>query len=632
MYQIEFFVDTLRTETYEQHAQIGALPFFQALAERQLSIDSYVAFLKAMTIVHSLFELTLTETIDPAVAAVKASHMHKFKLLQKDLFFFTEHQVQPIPDAILRAHVLAAQIRTRASMEPISLLGYLHALMVWNLGGSVLCSQVAQAFQLEGSEGLAYLASYDKWSKAYWNEFTSCMEEALREDEDRRRVVDAAYEAFRGIERIIEVLHPIINTQGLRELVTSVNSVAGNHQIADNILEIRAAFRAVERLWARFPYYDMRYGMPGRRSTWSDAAWLVALTRDEQAKVNDQIVWLAQSVSQRGMPQWLMEQFLEMLYQELVHFVPESQMEYAKLLIAANVLADIRQARLSDEMLLSLAQDFDEQVGPAWSARLPLTGFMLASAVADEHAGMTKAVSSLESWMTEPSRFPETWIEVVGSTIRRAREQCSINPASGAHSITLDIGEIRAAFRAAERSWQRFPYYEMRYGAPSQGSLWSDSKWLVKLLQADQSKVNQQVLSLAQFVSQRGTPQWLMEQHLATLYQELVEAIPEKQADYAKLLVSANVLTNIRQSQIGEEVFQSLAQAFDEQVGPEWNARLPFTGYMLVSAVADEKAGITKAATSLESWMTEASRFPEPWIEAVRSTLRQAREQTNGDG
>jgi hypothetical protein len=245
---------------------------------------------------------------------------------------------------------------------------------------------------------------------------------------------------------------------------------------------------------------------------------------------------------------------------------------------------------------------------------------------------MTKAVSSLESWMTEPSRFPETWIEVVGSTIRRAREQCSINPASGAHSITLDIGEIRAAFRAAERSWQRFPYYEMRYGAPSQGSLWSDSRWLVKLLQADQSKVNQQVLSLAQFVSQRGTPQWLMEQHLAILYQELVEAIPEKQADYAKLLVSANVLTNIRQSQIGEEIFQSLAQAFDEQVGPAWSARLPFTGYMLVSAVADEKAGIAKAATSLESWMTEPSRFPEPWIEAVRSTLRQAREQTNGDG
>ncbi|MCG8350902.1 MAG: biliverdin-producing heme oxygenase [Chloroflexales bacterium] len=631
MYQIEPFVDTLRNETYEQHAQIGALPFFQALAERDLSIDSYVSFLKAMTIVHSLFELIITEISDPVVVSVWSPRMHKFKLLQSDLRFFTQFPTQPIPDATLRAHVLAEQIRVRANTDPLSLLGYLYAFLIWNLGGSILCSQIAQTFDIDGSKGLAYLASYDEWGRVYWNEFTSRMEEALVEDEAQKRVIDAAYEAFRGIERIIEVLHPIANTQDLRELVTSLNSSAGNHQIPDNILEIRAAFRAGERSQQQLPYYEMRYGTPGRRYTWSDATWLAALTREEQAKINDQIVWLAQFLSQRGMPQWMMEQHLEILYQELVKVIPEKQDEYAKLLVTANVLADMRRVWLSDEVLLSLAQDFDEQAGPEWSARLPLTGFLLASAVADEHAGMTKAVTSLEGWLTEPSRFPKRWIEAVHATIQQAREQCNHNLETNVNSITPDIREIQAAFRAGERSWQKFPYYSTRYGAEKQGATWSDSRWLSQVLQAEQSKVDQQVLSLAKFLSQRGMSQWMMEQHLEILYQELAEAIPEKQDEYAKLLASASVLTNMRQSYISEEVFQSLAQAFDEQVGPEWSARLPYTGFLLVSAVADEHAGITGAVTSLESWLTEPSRFPEKWIEAVRSTIRQAREETNGD-
>jgi hypothetical protein len=69
-----------------------------------------------------------------------------------------------------------------------------------------------------------------------------------------------------------------------------------------------------------------------------------------------------------------------------------------------------------------------------------------------------------------------------------------------------------------------------------------------------------------------------------------------------------------------------LAAEFDVAVGPEWSARLPGTGTLLAAAVADEKAGIKNAVESIESWMTDAARFPQNWIDAVRTTIRKARE------
>jgi len=65
---------------------------------------------------------------------------------------------------------------------------------------------------------------------------------------------------------------------------------------------------------------------------------------------------------------------------------------------------------------------FDRQVGSEWQRQLPRTGGLLAAAVADERAGITQAVPSIEGWMTEPSRFPAHWIAAVRTTIRTARE------------------------------------------------------------------------------------------------------------------------------------------------------------------------------------------------------------------
>jgi hypothetical protein len=205
----------------------------------------------------------------------------------------------------------------------------------------------------------------------------------------------------------------------------------------------------------------------------------------------------------------------------------------------------------------------------------------------------------------------------------------ALNPQAGSHAIPNDLREIRAALQAGERSWQRFPYYEWRYGSRGRRFTRSDSAWIVTLTDHRQALVDQQITWLGGLLASRGMPQWLLELHLETLHQELVDAVPEKREAYAKLLHAAAMLRDMRRAPIRDDVFHALSAEFEALVGPEWSNRLPRTGGLLVAAVADEKAGISNAVTSLEGWMTDPARFPETWIAAVHTTLRKAREYAN---
>jgi hypothetical protein len=121
-------------------------------------------------------------------------------------------------------------------------------------------------------------------------------------------------------------------------------------------------------------------------------------------------------------------------------------------------------------------------------------------------------------------------------------------------------------------------------------------------------------------------PQLTLETHLRLLYQELALAVPEKEESYRKLLCAGEQLAETRCEHIDNQSCRSLAAEFDVAVGSDWNAKLPRTGELLVAAVADEKAGIKNAVESIEGWMTDAARFPRVWIDAVRNTIRKARE------
>ena len=233
-------------------------------------------------------------------------------------------------------------------------------------------------------------------------------------------VVAAAREAYTEIQGIIEALHPP-DRRPLKALAGVMNQQAGRYPIADDLREIAAGLRAGHRSWLRFPYYRARYGDRGRRFTWSDSAWLASLPVLPKAGAWHEIDWMARLLSARGMPQWMTEEHLVLLHEELCRAVPERSARYAVLADGAAMLRGNRRRQLSQAAMDRLAVDFDAAVGADLSARHPDTGALLAAAVADERLGVETAVVRIEAFFADVERFPPHWIAAVRDTLARAR-------------------------------------------------------------------------------------------------------------------------------------------------------------------------------------------------------------------
>ncbi len=202
----------------------------------------------------------------------------------------------------------------------------------------------------------------------------------------------------------------------------------------------------------------------------------------------------------------------------------------------------------------------------------------------------------------------------------------SINPEAGRHPVPTDSREVKASIQAADTCWNWFPYFEARYGERGRRFARSDGVWLATLCQFDREQINQQVRWLGRVLSTRGMPTLMLQIHLEILFEELASAIPEKRSEYEKLLDAAAELRKCRNRYIEEDQSQALTDAFNRAVGPEWSERFPHAGALLVSAVADERAGSVGTVKNIETWMTDSARFPAEWITAVQEILTQAQE------
>ena len=197
----------------------------------------------------------------------------------------------------------------------------------------------------------------------------------------------------------------------------------------------------------------------------------------------------------------------------------------------------------------------------------------------------------------------------------------SINPEAGRHPVPADAREVQASLRAADRCWQRFPYFEHRYGERGRRFARSDAAWQANLCRYEPAQILQPVRWLGRVLAGRGMPTLLLQDQLEILASELAAAIPEKKSAYEKLLLAAAELRESRRRHLADDQLATLAHEFDHAVGPEWSTRFPQTGALLGSAVADELAGSDGAVESLRPWLTDAARFPAEWIAAVESTL-----------
>jgi len=413
-------MDRLRDATRFEHRRVELLPFVAALAASKLPLESYVAFLDALHVVHSSLQQAMTSSQHVVLRAIWDDSLRQLPRLQCDIDFFRPQQLIKSPVVSIRALLAAQRIRQRADEDPLSLLGCLYVLTGATLGGTILKTGIARHFNLEGSNGLAYLSSHDDQPSA-WGQFRSRMNAAPMDASEQLRIIDAANETFAFIAQIVEALYPFEVTEA-RTLARTLNWEAGRHAVPRDEREIHAALRAGERTRCRFSYYKWRYGLRGERFIRSDSAWLVTLANEDLATIEKQIKWLGEVLSSRGMPQWMLENHLRDLHEALVVAVPENAATYERLLYAADMLGRMRRKYVSDEMMETCAITFDGYVGKEWSQKLPEAGYLLAAAVADEMQGIALALPSVEAWMVDESRFPEFWIEAVRMTIRMARE------------------------------------------------------------------------------------------------------------------------------------------------------------------------------------------------------------------
>ena len=202
---------------------------------------------------------------------------------------------------------------------------------------------------------------------------------------------------------------------------TSLNPSAGHHVVTTDERELAASERAGERSWYTWTYYARRYAERGRQFTRSDSAWIATLGGNPAPIVERQIRWLGALLAARGMPRLLLEDHLRILHDELAAAVPERASAYAALLQAANSLRAEREAAMPARTLGALETGFRDLVEGAGEDALR-AGALIGAAVADEQAGVPRAVDSLMEWLADPARFPAGWLVAVQQTLRRARQ------------------------------------------------------------------------------------------------------------------------------------------------------------------------------------------------------------------
>ncbi len=424
----------LKADTASAHERLHHTPYAQALSGARLPLESYVGHLRALAVVHSVLEEALSTSVDPAVKAVWQDNLRKFPLLQQDLRFFEPRVVADIKEAVEESLKLADRIRLQSVQQPPWLLGVLYVLEGSTLGARVLMPQVAKNFSLTGTEGLAYMRSYVQAVHGQWTDFSIRMNDLDLSPEERDSLIAGAQETFEAFASVFDALYPF-KPESRSYDVTSLNPEAGRHPVPADAREVEASLRAGLRCWSLFPYYDLRYGERGRRFTRSDGAWLATLYKFEPDKIGQQLRWLGRVLATRGMPTILLEAQLGILFEELSAAVPERRSEYLRILQAAEALAGARARRLDNAQLNTLGRDFNDAVGPEWSARYKNAGELLAAAWVDEMEGSEGAVENIRIWMTDPARFPPDWIAAVHDTLNRAR---ALAASSAADSTAAD--------------------------------------------------------------------------------------------------------------------------------------------------------------------------------------------------
>lgn len=418
--------ETLRVESLADHDALEATVFARAATEGRLPIESYVGMLKALSVLHTVFERTMEVVTHSAVRHVWDPSLGRSAALAADLAHFGRFAFSEPRTAIEAALELSDDILRRSVGEPVSLVGDLYVLTGAAVGQASLAPIVAETFSLERA-GVEYLRAFGDRTRQRCEQVKARIDGLELNDAERRHVRAAAHSVFRGFENIFRGLLPL-QEQGPSTAV-SLNPEAGRHRIPSDPREIGAAILAGQLSWEEFPYFEHRYGERGRRFTKSDSAWLVTLCDLAQPEVDDQVEWLTRVLASRGMPSFLMERHLLNLHERLVETIPTRSARYDRLLRASERIGEQRRAVLDDDRFEELAEAFDQTTRSLDVNTIPKVGRLVVSAVVDDRIGRARALESLMAWLADPQRFDAPWIEAVNAAVRTVEAEIELSGA-----------------------------------------------------------------------------------------------------------------------------------------------------------------------------------------------------------
>ncbi|MER6568232.1 biliverdin-producing heme oxygenase [Streptomyces sp. NPDC001093] len=194
----------LRAGTREWHDALERTGFATALFAGTLPLARYTGQLAALRLVLGELETELSRAAAPSVAGLWAAEdLRKAPLIERDLHHFAGRGSTPGRWPAAHAAAFAADIRTTAAADPLSLLGFLYVLEGSTLGALHLCRYVSRAYGLHGTGGIAYYASGDR---ARWTRFTTRLDGALADPAAQDRALAAALRAYRHTARITGAL------------------------------------------------------------------------------------------------------------------------------------------------------------------------------------------------------------------------------------------------------------------------------------------------------------------------------------------------------------------------------------------------------------------------------------------
>ena len=214
---------------------------------------------------------------------------------------------------------------------------------------------------------------------------------------------------------------------------------------------------------------------------------------------------------------------------------------------------------------------------------------------------------------------------VVAGLLRRSTGQAIdaavVNPEAGAYPVTTDATLVRAAVRAAQRSFDVMPYYGVRYGERGARFASSDSAWLISLAPLGEEQAIRQVAWLSRVLAGRGMPSWLMELHLDELVAEVRAAVDDEAV--GALPAAAASLTDARRQHVGDDLIE-LADTWAEEAAGE-RLPVPRTGALVAAATADVLLGVTPDDHVLFDWLTDRERVSADVARAIHDVRDRVR-------